>query len=102
MAREGGRSSNSVSSTQRFETAARVMPWRLAMSLIEEHFARSKIPGSLHRRAWRDFGSNRSEALQLCINVSNLKAEVMKPFTFRREEARNATCTVRWSNEFNL
>ena len=35
MAREGRRLSNSVSSTQRFDTAARLMPWRLAMSVME-------------------------------------------------------------------
>ena len=57
---------------------------------------------ALHRNGVDQLNSCASEALQLCINVSNLKAEVMKPFTFRREEARNATCTVRWSNEFNL
>jgi len=35
MAREGRRLSNSVSSTQRFDTAARLMPWRLAIAVME-------------------------------------------------------------------
>ena len=34
IARGGRRSSISVSSTQRLETAARVMPWRLAISVM--------------------------------------------------------------------
>lgn len=57
---------------------------------------------ALHRNGVDQLNSYASEALQLCINVSNLKAEVMKPFPSRREKARNATCTVRRSNEFNL
>ena len=57
---------------------------------------------ALHRNGVDQLNSCASEALQLCINVCNLKAEVMKPFTFRRKEARDATCTVRWRNELNL
>jgi hypothetical protein len=57
---------------------------------------------ALHRDGVDQLNSCASEALQLCINVSNFKAEVMKPFAFRRKEACDATCTVRWSNELNL
>jgi hypothetical protein len=36
MALDGRSPSNSVISTQRFDTAALVMPWRLAISVIEQ------------------------------------------------------------------
>jgi hypothetical protein len=36
---------------------------------------------ALDRRCVDQLNPRCSEALQLCINVSNLKAEVMKPFT---------------------
>jgi hypothetical protein len=39
---------------------------------------------ALHRNGVDQLNSCASEALQLCINVSNFKAEVMKPFAFRR------------------
>jgi hypothetical protein len=57
---------------------------------------------ALDRNGIDQLNSCASEALQLCINVSNLEAEVMKPFAFRRKETRDATCTVRWRNELNL
>ena len=57
---------------------------------------------ALHRRGVDQLNSCASKALQLCINVSDFKAEVMKPFTFRREEARDSTGTVRRCYELNL
>ncbi len=36
------------------------------IATIESHMARKGIPGDLHQRPWRDFGSNRTEALELC------------------------------------
>jgi hypothetical protein len=57
---------------------------------------------ALDRNGIDQLNSCAGKALQLCINVRNLKAEVMKPFAFRRKETRDATCTVRWRNELNL
>lgn len=37
---------------------------------------------TLHRNGVDQLNPCASEALQLCINVRNLKAQVMKPFTF--------------------
>lgn len=39
--------------------------------LIREVMARHGIPGELHERPWRDFGHNRSEALQLAQGKSD-------------------------------
>ncbi len=36
------------------------------IATVESHMAGKGIPGEVHRRAWRDFGSNRTEALELC------------------------------------
>ncbi|MDX6581026.1 MAG: hypothetical protein QOI10_210 [Solirubrobacterales bacterium] len=33
---------------------------------IRSHMAALEIPGELHQRPWRDFGANRTEALELC------------------------------------
>ncbi len=35
------------------------------IAVIEQRMAEHGIPGEVHRRPWRDFGTNRSEALQL-------------------------------------
>jgi glycosyltransferase involved in cell wall biosynthesis len=40
-------------------------------SLVESFFARHRIPGELHRRPWRDFGSNRTEALELARGTAD-------------------------------
>ena len=34
--------------------------------VIERFFAERSVPGELHERPWRDFGTNRTEALTLC------------------------------------
>lgn len=39
--------------------------------LIREHMAGLGIPGELHERPWRDFGQNRTEALELCRGKSD-------------------------------
>lgn len=39
------------------------------ISVIREFFAARGIPGVVHERAWKDFGSNRSEAIQLAHEV---------------------------------
>jgi glycosyltransferase involved in cell wall biosynthesis len=36
------------------------------VDVVEGFFAAAGIPGELHRRPWRDFGHNRTEALDLC------------------------------------
>jgi len=36
------------------------------MEVVGEHMAGLGIPGELHERPWRDFGANRTEALELC------------------------------------
>lgn len=35
------------------------------MEVVEAFFDRRRIPGELHQRPWRDFGTNRTEALDL-------------------------------------
>jgi len=35
-------------------------------AIVEAFFAERGIPGAVHHRPWRDFGTNRSEALELC------------------------------------
>jgi len=40
-------------------------------AVIRRHFERAGIPGELHDRPWRDFGTNRTEALQLCQGVAD-------------------------------
>ena len=34
--------------------------------VVRSFFAERGLPGELHRRPWRDFGTNRTEALELC------------------------------------
>jgi glycosyltransferase involved in cell wall biosynthesis len=34
--------------------------------IVRDFFATRAIPGELHERAWRDFGTNRTEAIELC------------------------------------
>jgi len=36
------------------------------MDVVRRFFAREGIPGELHQRPWRDFGHNRTEALEAC------------------------------------
>ena len=57
---------------------------------------------ALHRNVVDQLNSCASEAQQLCINVIDLEAEVMKPFAFRSKKVRDATCTIRWRYELNL
>jgi GR25 family glycosyltransferase involved in LPS biosynthesis/glycosyltransferase involved in cell wall biosynthesis len=35
------------------------------MAVVRDHFAAAGVPGELHERPWRDFGTNRTEALEL-------------------------------------
>ncbi len=36
------------------------------IAAVEAHMRSAGIPGEIHERPWRDFGSNRTEALELC------------------------------------
>lgn len=40
-------------------------------ALIRNHFAERGVPGELHERPWRNFGANRTEALQLAQGRAN-------------------------------
>ena len=36
------------------------------IQIIKDFYAKHNIPGTVHERPWKDFGTNRSEALKLC------------------------------------
>ncbi|HUO84436.1 MAG TPA: glycosyltransferase, partial [Thermoanaerobaculia bacterium] len=39
--------------------------------IIRSFFEARRIPGTMHRREWENFGTNRTEALRLCAGVAD-------------------------------